>query len=96
MIAGATAVDMAEIAATNAKKIAAARCELIPSLYSNISRSLQLIGASSPVLGSSAHPVHDSLADLMIGFYAKRRFAKMTARPDKLTETPHLDAGRGL
>jgi hypothetical protein len=26
----------------------------------------------------------------MIGFYVKRWFAKMTALPDNLTETPHL------
>jgi hypothetical protein len=31
----------------------------------------------------------------MISFYVKRRFAKMTALPDNLTETPHLHAGQG-
>ena len=95
MIAGATAVEIAETAATNAKKIAAARCELIPLSYSNIFHSLRFFGASSPVLRSSACPVQESFPDLMIRFYAKGRFAKMTALPDKLTETPHLPAARG-
>jgi hypothetical protein len=45
-------------------------------------------------LGKQICPSAESLPDLMTGIYVKRRFAKMTALPDNLTETPHLNAGR--
>ena len=39
--------------------------------------------------------VSESLSDLMDEVYVKARFAKMTALPDNLTETPHSYAGTG-
>lgn len=43
---------------------------------------------SYPVLESGPFHGSESLPDLMVGFYVNRRFAKMTALPDNLTETP--------
>ena len=43
---------------------------------------------SASVLGIVAFRVQESLPDLMICFYVKGWFAKMTALPDNLTETP--------
>jgi hypothetical protein len=95
-IAGATAIETAEVPARKAKTsdtILRARTLLLKSIIL-IFPSFNL--ASDPVLGIVAFPSSRSLPDLMIGVYRERRFAKMTALPDNLTETPHSHAGHGF
>ena len=96
MIAGATAVEMADTAATNAKKIAATRCELrLACEFEHLSFLSKLPARVLPSLEAMPPQVSESLSDLMVEVYVKERFAKMTALPDNLTETPHSYAGTG-
>jgi hypothetical protein len=53
------------------------------------------LGTSSSVRGSNAFPRSGIVPDLMQRVYVRGAFAKMTALPDNLTETPHRNAQRG-
>jgi hypothetical protein len=50
--------------------------------------SFRFNGASCPISGSAASGSAKITPRLMVSFYVKAEFAKMTALPDNLTETP--------
>jgi hypothetical protein len=89
MIAGTTAVETAEMPKMSAKNIVRRRCDR---------RLLSSPGILFPFFIASGRVLQISqalfafepriAADLMIRVYVKARFAKMTAVPDKLIETP--------
>jgi len=87
---GSTAVETAEMPKMSAKNIVRRRCDR--RLLSSPGILFPFFIASGRVL-----PISKALfalepriaADLMIRVYVKARFAKMTAVPDNLTETPH-------
>jgi hypothetical protein len=94
-MAGATAIETAETPARTAKKTATARGPLASSSTSNICFSLRVTRTSSPDRKSNAFTRSGIVRDLMPTVYVTGAFAKMTALPDNLTETPHRNAQRG-